>query len=186
MKMFRITALVFLLAGLAWVLSACQSGGAEEIGSKAMVGGMKPPFGGPEDMSRASSLWREMAGYKSWASYPGFEGWQDGHSPHGKVLRYYINGVAKRNVTASGAVIVKENYMMKGGPVLSITVMKKIPGYDRDNQNWFWVKYMPNGSVAKNPKGMSLAGRVAKGMSKGCIACHVNAGGDDMLFVNDE
>ena len=37
----------------------------------------------------------------------------------------------------------------------------------------------------KNPKGMSLAGRVAKGMPAGCIACHSNAGGGDFLFIND-
>ncbi len=31
-----------------------------------------------------------------------------------------------------------------------------------------------------NPKGMKLAGRVAKGMDQGCIACHRSVGGDDL------
>jgi len=37
----------------------------------------------------------------------------------------------------------------------------------------------------KNPKGMQLAGRVAKGAEKGCIACHGSAPGDDYLFTTD-
>jgi hypothetical protein len=36
----------------------------------------------------------------------------------------------------------------------------------------------------KNPKGMALAGKIAKGSDAGCIACHVGADGDDYLFVN--
>ena len=58
-------------------------------------------------------------------------------------------------------------------------------GYDDDNENWFWAKYLPDGSLDKNPKGMELAGRVAKGADMGCIACHSAAPGDDYLYVND-
>ena len=56
----------------------------------------------------------------------------------------------------------------------AITVMfKREDGYDAENKNWFWAKYLPDGSLDKNPKGMQLAGRVAKGnASGGCIACH--------------
>ncbi len=43
-----------------------------------------------------------------------------------------------------------------------------------------------DGTIKKNPKGMLLAGRVAKGMDKGCISCHSQAGGEDFLFSNDE
>jgi hypothetical protein len=32
---------------------------------------------------------------------------------------------------------------------------------------------------------MSLAGRVAKGMDMGCIACHKGAKDNDYLFFND-
>ena len=34
----------------------------------------------------------------------------------------------------------------------------------------------PHLIIVKNPKGMWLAGRVAKGMDKGCIACHTVRG----------
>ncbi|MFQ5491051.1 MAG: hypothetical protein ACE5GE_10045, partial [Phycisphaerae bacterium] len=68
-----------------------------------------------------------------------------------------------------------------------VTIMlQRETGYDSDNDNWFWVKYSPKGEVMKNPKDMLLAGRVAKGMSAGCISCHSQAGGDDYLYSNDE
>ena len=63
--------------------------------------------------------------------------------------------------------------------------MKKVQGYDPENADWFWVKFGPKGDVMKNPKDMYLAGRVAKGMPKGCIACHSDADGNDFLFIND-
>jgi len=59
-------------------------------------------------------------------------------------------------------------------------------GYDPDDKDWFWVKYAPDGTVLTNPKGMKLAGRVAKGMDKGCIACHAGAPGGDMVFNHDK
>ncbi len=74
---------------------------------------------------------------------------------------------------------------MEGGDLMAVTVMQKVRGYDPEDKDWFWVKFDPSGGVMKNPKGMSLAGRVAKGMNKGCIACHGNAGGEDFMFVND-
>jgi hypothetical protein len=68
----------------------------------------------------------------------------------------------------------------------AVTVMfKREDGYDADNQNWFWAKYLPDGSLDKNPKGMQLAGRVAKGADAGCIACHSTAEGDDYLFTSN-
>ncbi len=56
-------------------------------------------------------------------------------------------------------------------------------GYDADNRNWFWVKYLPDGSLDKNPAGMALAGMVGKNADAGCIACH--RGDPDYLFTTD-
>ena len=176
-----------VVAGLLIGLGGCESSTKSDAGSSGMSGGMAPPFGGPDDMKMAERLWRDMSNYTSWSPYPGLAGWQPGKSPHGKVLKYYINSIAVRNPDApgNGSVIIKENYGMEGGPLMAVTVMKKVRGYDADNADWFWVKYGPDGTVMKNPKGMSLAGRVAKGMPAGCIACHSNAGGGDFLFIND-
>ena len=66
----------------------------------------------------------------------------------------------------------------------ALTVMfRREAGFDADNQDWFWVKYLPDGTLDKNPKGMQLAGRVAKGADQGCIACH--SGDDDYVFTSD-
>ncbi len=71
------------------------------------------------------------------------------------------------------------------------TVMyRRESGFDPDNQNWFWVIYMPDGSVRKAPSGMDLAGKIAAGMTMeqmpvNCIACHQGADGDDYVFLHN-
>ena len=90
----------------------------------------------------------------------------------------------KRSYGGVGASInsVTEN----GEKFLSdITVMfKREVGYDSDNQDWFWAKYNSDGSLDTTPNGVQLAGKIAKGKPKGCIACHIDAPGNDYLFVN--
>lgn len=92
--------------------------------------------------------------------------------------------VVKRNYGPEG--VTKDEVLSDPGTHLgSITVMfRREEGFDPDNANWFWAKYLPDGSLDTNPKGMSLAGKVAKGADQGCIACHSGAGGD-MLFTTD-
>jgi Cytochrome P460 len=151
-----------------------------------------PPFGGPADMSYATELWQKLVtsrlvGPDTIISYP-----YKGKPPHGKYLEFLKSKVTVQGHT--GAVLVKKNYGGKNiddDDILanhrkflkSITVMfKRDAGYDPKDKDWFWVKYAPNGSVLKNPKGMSLAGRVAKGKSQGCIACHSVAPGNDFIY----
>ncbi len=152
------------------------------------------PFGGPDDTSYASSLWRalvraNMAGPDSIMSTP-----YTGTHPHGAILDTIDGKLTVKGNT--GVVMVKRNYGGEGVSkqnvaddpskyLKAITVMYKRKGYDADNQDWFWVKFKPNGSLHTNPKGIELAGRVAKGMSMGCIACHTAAPGGDMVFNHD-
>ena len=97
--------------------------------------------------------------------------------------------------------LVKKNYAEEKIPIKqvendrqrylhSIAVMfQREPGYDPDNQNWFWAKYKnekgtlatTNNFLAKVP----IAGRVEKGKSVGCIYCHSSAGGSDYVFYPD-
>ncbi|EGV52794.1 hypothetical protein QQ73_01420 [Candidatus Endoriftia persephone str. Guaymas] len=152
------------------------------------------PFGGKDDVDYAGKLWHNLSasglvGEGAIMSTP-----YTGMHPHGAILDT-IDATARVG-SDEGVVIIKRNY---GGTGVSkqavanepnkflkaVTVMFKRTGYDPDNKDWFWVKYAPNGSVLKNPKGMSLAGRVAKGMPKGCIACHTGAPGGDMVFNHD-
>lgn len=151
------------------------------------------PFGGPKDVGFAKKLWTAMGGYEDWKLTTEI---YRGQSPHGKWLRLFSTWV-----TVEGnhyPIIVKDNYGGRGVTperikenrkswLKAVTIMlQRQQGYDRDNQNWFWAKYGPDGTIEKNEKGMMLVGRVAKGMPKGCISCHAQAGGGDYLFSNDE
>ena len=155
---------------------------------------MGPPFGGADDVAYAESLWgslrdRHLVGEGAIISTP-----YTGTHPHGAIL----DTVDARTRVGSdeGPVIIKRNYGGKdvskanvannpGKYLKAVTVMFKRAGYDPEDKDWFWVKYGPDGSVLKNPKGMLLAGKVAKGMSVGCISCHKAAPGGDMVFNHD-
>jgi hypothetical protein len=163
------------------------------IASTAAIGA--PPFGDAASIEYSQKLWQSLvaanlAGPKAIMSKA-----YKGQHPHGAVLDTIEGKVAVGGHT--GDVIVKRNY---GGKDVStaqvadnpakylgaVTVMyKREVGYDADNRDWFWAKYKPDGSLHANPKGMKLAGRVAKGKPKGCIACHRAAPGGDMVYNND-
>ena len=152
------------------------------------------PFGGDADVNYAKQLWTSMVN----ESYVGDGAIKSrpytGQHPHGAILDT-IEGPININGRLHN-IIVKRNY---GGPGVSkdavannpakflkaVTVMLKRPGYDPENQDWFWVKYKADGSIDTNPAGMMLAGKVAKGKPAGCIACHTAAPGGDMIFIHD-
>jgi hypothetical protein len=158
------------------------------------IGASAAPFGGEDDTAYADQLWRalvraNLAGGNSLMSTP-----YTGSHPHGAILDTIDGKLAVQGQT--DVVIVKRNYGGEGvskqnvannpsAYLKAITVMYKRAGYDADNQDWFWAKFKPDGSLHTNPKGMKLAGRIAKGMPKGCIACHTLAPGGDMVFNTD-
>jgi hypothetical protein len=176
-------AIAALMAVSMLALPACS---AEEEMETAM------PFGGEVDVEFAKALWVAMDGYDGWHLKSDF---YPGASPHGTFLRMYYNVVTVGDVPYHA--VVKDNYGGEGATLeavaespadflMAVTVMlQREAGYDPDNNDWFWVKYAADGSIDKNDMGMALAGRVAKGMTMGCIACHANAGAGDYLFVND-
>ncbi len=153
-----------------------------------------PPFGSKIDVSYSQKLWdvlvkEKLVGPGIIRSVP-----YDGMEPHGVILEQLSTKIEVND--HNDIVYVKANYMGDGmtrskvvnepaAYLKAITVMfKREKGYDPDNKDWFWVKYKPDGTLHTNPKGMALAGRVAKGMDAGCIACHVDADGGDYLFNN--
>jgi len=167
---------------------------AISVAGVAVAQDMKP-FGTEADVAYAADLWAAMSSAKLVGdgmirAYP-----YEGLAPHGMMLETFYSEATVGGHT--GALIVKRNYGPEGvteDQVLqepekhlgAITVMfRREAGFDADNQDWFWAKYLPNGSLDKNPKGMQLAGKVAKGMPKGCIACHSGADGGDYLFTTD-
>lgn len=172
-------------------LSAC----AAVLVACATTASSQQPFGDQDSIRYAGKLWSaleaaDLAGRDAMLSKP-----YQGQHPHGAVLDTIEGTLTVGGRTAT--VIVKRNY---GGEGVSIdrvynnpdqylgavTVMyKRESGYDPENKNWFWAKYLPDGTLDKNPAGMALAGRVAKGKPKGCIACHAGAPGGDYVFNHD-
>ncbi|HER34938.1 MAG TPA: hypothetical protein ENO19_05680 [Halothiobacillaceae bacterium] len=158
----------------------------------------EPPFGGPMNIEYAKVLWdrlksNQLVGPESIRSYP-----YKGNHPHGQALEYLETMITIDD--HEGVVMVKKNYAGEGDidaikaevlnerekHLASVTVMfQRQEGYDPDHDDWYWAKFQPNGELEKNPKGMSLAGRVAKGASEGCIACHTAAPGGDYVFTHD-
>ncbi|MFP4639724.1 MAG: cytochrome P460 family protein [Guyparkeria sp.] len=158
-----------------------------------------PPFGGPMNVEYAQRLWDRLAGNQlvgpdAVRSYP-----YEGDHPHGQALEYLEAVITVDG--HSGVAMVKNNYGGEGddfealkegvlndrmGTLSSVTVMfQREEGYDSDHDDWYWAKFQPDGQLEKNPDGVSLAGRVAKGASEGCIACHAAAPGDDYVFTHD-
>jgi hypothetical protein len=153
------------------------------------------PFGSDADTAYAANLWEMMveaklAGEDAIGAYP-----YPGTDPHGMMLEtFYTRATIGDH---DGALVIKRNYGPEGvtadevigdpaGHLGAITIMfQREDGYDADTRNWFYAKYLSDGTIDKNPAGMSLAGLVGKGADAGCIACHQNAGGDDYLFTTD-
>lgn len=150
-------------------------------------------FGDSESVAFAEQLWQAMqkldlVGESARPDQP-----YKGTHPHGAVLETLMDTL---NINGrEGEVLVKRNYGGAGVSISAVslkrseylqdvTVMfKRDKGYDDENQDWFWAKFDAEGKLASNPRGRQLAGRVARGKPKGCIACHKMAPGGDFLFV---
>ena len=150
-------------------------------------------FGTEDDAAYAQLLWdvmeaERLVGDNAIMSFP-----YEGIEPHGMLLEtFYTTATVDGH---EGTLVVKRNYGPEGvsvdevlgnpaGHLGAVTVMfQREAGYDDETNNWFWVKYLPDGSLDKNPKGMALAGLVGKNADAGCIACHQND--DDYVFTTD-
>ncbi|WP_457939304.1 hypothetical protein [Mesorhizobium sp. 10J20-29] len=155
------------------------------------------PFGNPQDTDDAKALWAaleeaRLVGDEAIRVVP-FEG----NEPHGAVQEVLattatVGGhtgrlLLKRNHGGKEELTVQEVYDNPTQYLAAITVMfKREAGYDPENKDWFWAKYLPDGVLDKNPNGVELAGRVAKGMDQGCIACHTSVGGEDLETLTSQ
>jgi hypothetical protein len=162
------------------------------VNSQSGTAGTKP-YGSPDDIAYAEDVWEAMTGLRLAGENQLHGRFYPGSEPHGYVLETFdtkmsIQGTERR-------VLIKRNYGPEGvapetvavspeGHLESVTVMiKRDSGYDTQNLDWFWVKYLPGGAVAKDTMGVSQAGRLHKGSDLGCIACHSAAPGGDYLFT---
>lgn len=122
-------------------------------------------------------LWKyitQTSLYTQWEQWPEHAGIQSGKAPHGPQHKIYINDklVASDTVpVAYGSIQVKENYT-RSGKLAAITVMYKVPDYNPEKGDWFWVKYTAKGRA--NPFGKP----------KGCIECHEKKAANDYIMVH--
>lgn len=166
-------------------LTACANGGPSTV--------PPTPFGSPQDIAYAADLWQaltdaRLAGSEAIQSkpYPGLR-------PHGAILQ---NLDARLTVDdRAGAVIVLRNFRGAGVSIDAvaqnpdryldtIAVMFLRTGYDPENNDWFWARYRPDGTLDTDDRGRRLAGRVGD-PEAGCIACHSAAPGGDRVFTHD-
>lgn len=147
-------------------------------------------FGGQEDQDYADQLWqimqeRNLAGDNAVQAFP-----YPGTDPHGMMLEtFYTDATVDGH---AGALVIKRNYGPEGVTVdevlgnrddhlAAVTIMFRRDGaYAPDSGNWFWAKYLPDGSLDQTPDGTPIAG-----MAQGCISCHASAEGDDYLFTTN-
>lgn len=180
----RLPAAVLALA-VATGVAACGGGGD----GGAMEQETAPDVERQEAMTRsapdttAPGLWSHLqeVGYRdAWRLYPDKGELYEGTEPHGILLTTYLNGPAHQAMQKgaaslpTGAVVVKENFK-PDSTLAAITVMYKHEGYDPEHNDWFWVKYLPDGSVANDG---AAAGRVAS-----CIGCHAGKADNDYIMT---
>ena len=119
--------------------------------------------------------------------WPDKEVFYKGREPHGALLTTYVNDAAlktiinKKGPMPSGATIITENYT-PDKTLDSITRMHKIEGFNPKVNDWFWVKFGPDGKIVtaeKYGQTLILAGKVAA-----CIECHGGQTANDYIFTS--
>jgi hypothetical protein len=103
--------------------------------------------------------------------------YQGGTPPHTETL-VTLQGTV--SVGGEQGMVIVKNYYAPGteeaaifadptaGLIMISVMFQRAASYDPDNQDWFWVGYMPNGALTQN-NGMVMAGKFEKGMETGCI-----------------
>ena len=118
----------------------------------------------------------------SWELWPGLGELYQGNPPHGALLTTYVNEVVLRALNAgqtnmpAEAIVIKENYM-PNRELAAVTVMYKRRGYNGDHNDWFFAKFLPDGTLDQMPNGMAMEGRLP-----GCQACHIAKRDADYLY----
>lgn len=132
-----------------------------------------------------SSFWNHIvkkdAAYNTWDKITSDRPLEGVENPHGTTSKTYANKVAADDSKSlpNGSVLVREDYDANRKRQ-SISVLYRVKDYDKDHGNWYWIKYLENGTVARGADDKPIAGKVGS-----CIECHGKAGGKDFVFSND-
>ena len=133
--------------------------------------GCEKDEGKSQDEITAEDIWQEIQGYSDWGQsvdWAGIKASLDG--THGNFVQIWLNTQALPSFEDSisselpyGSICVKEGYASSdGSSINTVTVMKKIEGFDPDHGDWVLASYDTNGVVNK-------AGSVSS-----CYNCHVS------------
>ena len=128
----------------------------------------------------AEAVWEylQRTDYRAnWDYWPERAALYAGQEPHGMLLTTYVNSIAAAALTSgapsmpAGAIIVKENWM-PDSTYAAATVMYKSPGFDPENNDWWWLKRLADGTVE------------ASGQGAGCINCHRGVQANDYIWTS--
>ena len=132
-----------------------------------------------------NSFWRFIvkrgAAYNTWKVLSRGEADDGIENPHSSISKTYVDkvGAADTEALPNESILVREDYDREKNRQ-SISVMYRVKDYDKEHGNWYWIKYLEDGSVARGVNNKALAGKVAS-----CIECHAKAKGNDFVFSND-
>lgn len=153
------------------VIILCLAVAGSAFAAHHMAGEKKPATNG-----KAVIEYLNQQKYQSWQLWPGKTELYKGRHPHGAFLTTYVSSGAYQAIEAKagsipdGEFIVKENYSPEK-KLAAVTVMYKQAGYNPAGGDWFWLKYKPDGTIAK------------EGKVGGCIGCHTGVQDNDWLFT---
>ncbi len=131
------------------------------------------------DSELTERIWEQLDGYQDWNQTPDWTGVQySWRGAHGPAVQIWYDGRARSGVEqgkdyANGSMLVKEAYNdPEGTQLASVTVLKKIDGYDPEHNDWFFAVYDP-----------ATGESAASGKVDFCISCHEAAEHDYVMFT---
>ena len=151
----------------------------EEAATEARAEAEETPAAIEPPDTTAAAVWAHLQEQDSqdWPMWPGKGAFYQGQQPHGALLTTYLNTSARDAVTNQagtlppGAIIGKENYA-PDSTLAATTVMYKAEGYDPENNDWWWMKRLADGTVE------------AQGRVQGCIGCHGGSADNDYILTS--
>ena len=116
----------------------------------------------------ATNTWNELRGYQLYyAQNDPWVGIQPNSSHHDDEshARIWVSPRADGRVGSTlpnHSILVIEAFQDPAGPPSWVGLMRKVPGYNGDHDDWFWAAYTPTGGV------------IEAGPLEGCASCHVS------------
>jgi hypothetical protein len=177
MKKVLPLAVVLFVLGLTLYVFQANAANAEKVEKPPAKAEAVSP--GPKVPASGAALWdflKKEEYEKNWKIWPGTAAFHHGTQPHGILLTTYVNPIALKAIAAKkgmlpyGSIIVTENYSTEKW-LESLTVMYKIKGYNPGDNDWFWAKYGPEGTIA------------AEGKLNSCEDCHYQKKSNDYIWT---